>query len=194
MRSISALRSSSAGATVELQAEDGVDAAHAPARPLRQALRARDARRLRRLVAVPLRVGIVGLPNSGKTTLFNALTHAGAQVTAYTEVTQKPNVGMAVIADDRLDRLAQVVGSKKVTPAAIRVVDVPGPRGDSWRASAGRRAARGARRLLRGRRPGGRPRDASARADRRRPRARRSPARARAQGGEVGRSGEAPGG
>jgi ribosome-binding ATPase YchF (GTP1/OBG family) len=75
---------------------------------------------------MPLRVGLVGLPNSGKTTLFNALTHAGAQVTAYTDVTQKPNVGMALIADDRLPRLAAVVGSKKVTPAAIRVVDVPG--------------------------------------------------------------------
>ncbi len=73
-----------------------------------------------------LRVGIVGLPNSGKTTLFNALTRAGAQVTAYADVTQKPNLGMAVIADDRLDRLAGVVGSKKVTPAAIRIVDVPG--------------------------------------------------------------------
>jgi len=73
-----------------------------------------------------LRVGIVGLPNSGKTTLFNALTHAGAQVTAYADVAQKPNLGMAVIADDRLDRLAHVVGSKKVTPAAIRIVDVPG--------------------------------------------------------------------
>ena len=73
-----------------------------------------------------LRVGIVGLPNSGKTTLFNALTHAGAQVTAYSEVTQKPNLGMAVIVDDRLDRLAEVIASRKVTPAAIRVVDVPG--------------------------------------------------------------------
>jgi ribosome-binding ATPase YchF (GTP1/OBG family) len=73
-----------------------------------------------------LRVGIVGLPNSGKTTLFNALTHAGAQVTAYADVAQKPNLGMAVIADGRLDQLAEVVGSKKVTPAAIRVVDVPG--------------------------------------------------------------------
>ena len=73
-----------------------------------------------------LRVGIVGLPNSGKTTLFNALTRAGAQVTAYAEVTQKPNLGIAVIADDRLPRLAQAIGSKKVTPAAIRVVDVPG--------------------------------------------------------------------
>ncbi len=73
-----------------------------------------------------LRVGIVGLPNSGKTTLFNALTHAGALVTAYADVAQKPNLGMAVISDDRLDRLAEVVGSRKVTPAAIRVVDVPG--------------------------------------------------------------------
>jgi ribosome-binding ATPase len=75
---------------------------------------------------VALRVGIVGLPNSGKTTLFNALTRAGAQVTAYTEVSQKPNLGMAVIADDRLERLAEVIASRKVTPAAIRVVDVPG--------------------------------------------------------------------
>ena len=73
-----------------------------------------------------LRVGIVGLPNSGKTTLFNALTHAGAQVTAYADVAQKPNLGMAVIVDDRLDRLAEVAGSKKTTPAAIRIVDVPG--------------------------------------------------------------------
>jgi ribosome-binding ATPase YchF (GTP1/OBG family) len=75
---------------------------------------------------VALRVGIVGLPNSGKTTLFNALTRAGAQVTAYADVAQKPNLGMAVIADDRLDRLAGVIGSKKTTPAAIRIVDVPG--------------------------------------------------------------------
>ena len=75
---------------------------------------------------MPLQVGIVGLPNAGKTTLFNALTHAGAEVTAYAAVTEKANVGMAVIADDRLDRLAALIGSKKVTPAAIRVVDVPG--------------------------------------------------------------------
>jgi ribosome-binding ATPase len=75
---------------------------------------------------LPLQVGIVGLPNAGKTTLFNALTHAGAEVTAYAAVTAKANVGMAVIADDRLDRLSALVGSKKTTPAAIRVVDVPG--------------------------------------------------------------------
>jgi ribosome-binding ATPase YchF (GTP1/OBG family) len=75
---------------------------------------------------VSLEVGIVGLPNAGKTTLFNALTHAGAQITAYASVTEKANVGMAAIADERLDRLAELVQARKVTPAAIRVVDVPG--------------------------------------------------------------------
>ena len=73
-----------------------------------------------------LEVGIVGLPNAGKTTLFNALTHAGAEITAYASVAEKPNVGMATVADERLGRLAELVGARKVTPAAIRVVDVPG--------------------------------------------------------------------
>lgn len=73
-----------------------------------------------------LEVGIVGLPNSGKTTLFNALTKAGAEITAYASVTDKANVGMATIADPRLDRLAALVSARKVTPAAVRVVDVPG--------------------------------------------------------------------
>ena len=73
-----------------------------------------------------LEVGIVGLPNAGKTTLFNALTKAGAEITAYASQTDKSNVGMATIADDRLDRVAALVEAKKVTPAAIRVQDVPG--------------------------------------------------------------------
>jgi ribosome-binding ATPase len=76
--------------------------------------------------AVALEVGIVGLPNAGKTTLFNALTKAGAEITAYASQTDKSNIGMATIADDRLDRVAVLVGAKKVTPAAIRVQDVPG--------------------------------------------------------------------
>jgi ribosome-binding ATPase YchF (GTP1/OBG family) len=79
---------------------------------------------------LPLQVGIVGLPNAGKTTLFNALTHAGAEVTAYASVVEKANVGMAVIADDRIDRLAALIGSRRVTPAAIRVVDVPATSAD----------------------------------------------------------------
>lgn len=73
-----------------------------------------------------LQVGIVGLPNAGKTTLFNALTKAGAEITAYATVSDKPNVGMAPIADERLPQVARVVNARKVTPAAVRVVDVPG--------------------------------------------------------------------
>lgn len=68
-----------------------------------------------------LSVGIVGLPGSGKTSVFNALTRAGAEG-GY----GKENVGMAPIADERLEQVAAVVSSRKVTPAAIRVVDVPG--------------------------------------------------------------------
>jgi ribosome-binding ATPase len=69
---------------------------------------------------VALEVGIVGLPSSGKTTLFRALTHAEATGSG------KEHVGMAQAADERLDALARVVGARKVTPAAVRVVDVPG--------------------------------------------------------------------
>ena len=67
-----------------------------------------------------LEVGIVGLPSSGKTTLFRALTRAE------THGSGKEHVGMAQIPDERLDAVAKVVGARKVTPAAVRVVDVPG--------------------------------------------------------------------
>ncbi len=73
-----------------------------------------------------LQAGIVGLPNAGKTTLFNALTQAGAEITAYATVSDKANVGMAPIADERLGQVAAVVSARKVTPAAVRLVDVPG--------------------------------------------------------------------
>jgi ribosome-binding ATPase YchF (GTP1/OBG family) len=69
---------------------------------------------------VALEVGIVGLPGAGKTTLFTALTKTGAGEYG------KTNVGMAHVVDNRLDALARVVSAKKVTPAAIRVQDVPG--------------------------------------------------------------------
>ena len=68
-----------------------------------------------------LEVGIVGLPGSGKTTLFTALTRARAG-----SEFGKEHVGMAAIPDERLGRLAELVGARKVTPASIRVVDVPG--------------------------------------------------------------------
>jgi ribosome-binding ATPase YchF (GTP1/OBG family) len=67
---------------------------------------------------VALQVGIVGLRNAGKTTLFRALTGA--------TTTGRDNVGMAAVPDPRLEQLGETVGAKKVTPAAIRVVDVPG--------------------------------------------------------------------
>src|SRR5262245_48851131 len=67
-----------------------------------------------------LEVGIVGLPGAGKTTLFTALTRTGGGGFG------KENVGMAQVADERLDKLAQLVHARKVTPATIRVVDVPG--------------------------------------------------------------------
>ena len=67
-----------------------------------------------------VQVGIVGLPKAGSTTLFRALTHAEATGVG------KEHVGMAPIPDERLDQLARVVTAKKVTPAAVRVVDVPG--------------------------------------------------------------------
>jgi ribosome-binding ATPase len=67
-----------------------------------------------------LEVGIVGLPGAGKTTLFTALTRTGGAGFG------KENVGMAQVADERLGKLAELVGARKVTPATIRVVDVPG--------------------------------------------------------------------
>jgi ribosome-binding ATPase YchF (GTP1/OBG family) len=69
---------------------------------------------------VALQVGIVGLPGAGKTTLFTALTRAAGGGFG------KENVGMASIPDERLAPLAELVSARKVTPAAIRVVDVPG--------------------------------------------------------------------
>ena len=66
-----------------------------------------------------LSAGIVGLPGAGKTTVFNVLTRAAGTAA-------RENVGMAPIEDERLEQVARVVGARKVTPAALRVVDVPG--------------------------------------------------------------------
>jgi ribosome-binding ATPase len=71
---------------------------------------------------MPLEVGLVGLPGSGKTTLFRALTGAPTPAGEY----GKPHVGMASVPDERLGRLAEVLRSAKATPAAMRVVDPPG--------------------------------------------------------------------
>src|SRR5690349_11914755 len=73
-----------------------------------------------------LSVGIVGLPNAGKSTLFNALTHAGAEVANYPFTTIDPNTGMMPVADPRLDSLADLFRPPKVIPAAVTFTDIAG--------------------------------------------------------------------
>jgi GTP-binding protein YchF len=73
-----------------------------------------------------VQVGIVGLPNVGKSTLFNALTAAGAQAANYPFCTIDPNVGVVAVPDDRLEVLAEAFRPEKVTPTAIEFVDIAG--------------------------------------------------------------------
>jgi ribosome-binding ATPase len=73
-----------------------------------------------------MKVGIVGLPNVGKSTVFNSLTRAGAEAHNYPFTTIDPNLGVAVVPDPRLTALAEAVGSKRVIPAAVDFVDIAG--------------------------------------------------------------------
>ncbi len=73
-----------------------------------------------------LQVGIVGLPNVGKSTLFNAVSAAGAEAANYPFATIEPNVGMVPVPDERLDRLEQMAGSAKRIPTTVEFVDIAG--------------------------------------------------------------------
>ncbi|MBR1675986.1 MAG: redox-regulated ATPase YchF [Clostridia bacterium] len=73
-----------------------------------------------------MKLGVVGLPNVGKSTLFNAITHAGAQAANFPFCTIEPNVGVVAVPDERLAKLAALYNCKKITPATIEFVDIAG--------------------------------------------------------------------
>ncbi|MEK9145668.1 MAG: GTPase, partial [Elusimicrobiota bacterium] len=73
-----------------------------------------------------MEIGIVGLPNVGKSTLFNALTSAHAASSNYPFTTIEPNVGVVQVPDPRLQRLSVLFHPKKTTPASVRFVDIAG--------------------------------------------------------------------
>ena len=73
-----------------------------------------------------MKLGIVGLPNVGKSTLFNALTNAGAESANYPFCTIEPNVGVVAVPDTRMDYLAEMYAPEKYTPAVIEFVDIAG--------------------------------------------------------------------
>jgi len=73
-----------------------------------------------------MKIGIVGLPNVGKSTMFNSITNAGAECANYPFCTIEPNIGVVAVPDERLEKLTQMYNPKKTTPAVIEFVDIAG--------------------------------------------------------------------
>src|SRR5260370_23065602 len=100
---------------------------HCPARPAWPALVPLNSPSPRtKLAQVSLSIGIVGLPNVGKSTLFNALTRAGALASSYAFATIEPNVGVVGVPDPRLAELAKLYDSARIAPASVRFTDLAG--------------------------------------------------------------------
>src|SRR5262249_58286698 len=94
--------------------------------PLPELVPLKSPSRRTKLARVSLSIGIVGLPNVGKSTVFNALTRAGALAANYPFATIEPNVGVVGVPDARLDALARLYNSARVVPAAVRFTDIAG--------------------------------------------------------------------
>ena len=94
-----------------------------------------------------LKCGIVGLPNVGKSTLFNALTKAGIAAENYPFCTIEPNTGVVEVPDPRLQQLAQIISPERIVPAIVEFVDIAGlvqarPRAKDWATSSWPTSAR----------------------------------------------------